>query len=303
MINTAFFIHALSPLHAGVGSTADVIDLPIARYKSTGIPFLPGSSIKGVLRDARDPANGTGLDKDRFLATFGPKSADASDHAGAIMVGDARLLALPVRSFKGTFAWVTSPLLLRLTSRDIAIEPLPGIPSVPAGGAFVTEGTCLQLRGAYAGEIVFQDIEIPASADPLADDWAKAIGSRLFPEDQLMFSERFAIVTDEIMTFLWETGTQVDTRIRIDPETRTVASGAMWQEESLPPETLLIGLMGADQARRQAARNGWGQPADVQATALPGEEVLQFGGKASVGRGRCRILPVSAPETGGADAG
>jgi CRISPR/Cas system CMR subunit Cmr4 (Cas7 group RAMP superfamily) len=31
--------------------------------------------------------------------------------------------------------------------------------------------------------------------------------------------------------------------------------------------------------------------------ALPKEESLQFGGKASVGRGRCRIIPVSAQST------
>ncbi|HEY7420145.1 MAG TPA: RAMP superfamily CRISPR-associated protein, partial [Ktedonobacteraceae bacterium] len=44
------FIHALSPLHAGTGQGAGVIDLPVAREKATNIPFLPGSSLKGALR-------------------------------------------------------------------------------------------------------------------------------------------------------------------------------------------------------------------------------------------------------------
>jgi len=44
------FVHALSPLHAGIGQGAGVIDLPIAREKATGIPFLPGSSLKGALK-------------------------------------------------------------------------------------------------------------------------------------------------------------------------------------------------------------------------------------------------------------
>ena len=39
-----FLLHALSPLHAGTGHAADVIDLPTARMKATGIPFVPGSS-------------------------------------------------------------------------------------------------------------------------------------------------------------------------------------------------------------------------------------------------------------------
>lgn len=49
----AFLLHALSPLHAGTGHSADVIDLPIARMKATGIPIAPSSSIEGKLRDAR----------------------------------------------------------------------------------------------------------------------------------------------------------------------------------------------------------------------------------------------------------
>ena len=46
------FLHALSPLHAGTGQGAGAIDLPVAREKATGLPYLPGSSLKGVLRDA-----------------------------------------------------------------------------------------------------------------------------------------------------------------------------------------------------------------------------------------------------------
>ena len=44
------FVHALSPLHAGTGQGAGIIDLPIAREKATGLPYLPGSSLKGTLR-------------------------------------------------------------------------------------------------------------------------------------------------------------------------------------------------------------------------------------------------------------
>ena len=46
------FVHAISPLHAGTGQGVGVIDLPVAREKATGLPYFPGSSLKGVLRDA-----------------------------------------------------------------------------------------------------------------------------------------------------------------------------------------------------------------------------------------------------------
>ncbi|HEU4636125.1 MAG TPA: type III-B CRISPR module RAMP protein Cmr4, partial [Edaphobacter sp.] len=111
-----YLVHALSPLHAGTGHAADIIDLPTVRMKATGIPFVPGSTIKGVLREAYRTNPSPRLEAEE--AIFGP-ARNPEAHAGALVVGDARLLALPVRSFKGTFAWVTSPLLLTLAERDL----------------------------------------------------------------------------------------------------------------------------------------------------------------------------------------
>src|SRR6266571_8926778 len=109
------FVHALSPLHAGIGQGAGVIDLPMAREKATGLPFLPGSSLKGALR---------ALCVDQAMRTklFGPDTAGSdpnSDYASAIQFSDQRLLLLPIRSLAGTFAWVTSPYVLRRLVRDL----------------------------------------------------------------------------------------------------------------------------------------------------------------------------------------
>jgi CRISPR-associated protein Cmr4 len=101
------------------------------------------------------------------------------------------------------------------------------------------------------------------------------------------FTKRFVLVDDETMAFLWETATQIDTRIRINPETRTVAKGALWNEESLPPETLLIGLAEASKSRNQGTSLSASKVLDY---ALNGTAPLQFGGKATVGRGRCKLV-------------
>lgn len=271
-----FLLHALSPLHAGTGHTADIIDLPTARMKATGIPFLPGSSIKGVLRDAR-----RATDREKTEAVFGP-SDDPAAHAGALVVGDARLLALPVRSFRGTFAWVTSPLLLTLAKRDLEETNL-AIPNIDARGARTAPGTvCV-----HNGKLYLEDLDLAASVAAEATAWAQCLAPLAFPGDDI-FTKRFAIVDDDTMAFLWETATQVDARIRLDERTRTVAPGALWLEESLPPETLLIGLLAADRSRR---RNVNMTPDEVLDFALSGEEVHQLGGKATTGRGRCRIVP------------
>jgi CRISPR-associated protein Cmr4 len=275
-----YLLHALSPLHAGTGHAADVIDLPIARMKATNIPFVPGSSIKGVLREARraaDPAD------PKTEAVFGPENRP-EDHAGALVVGDARLLALPVRSFRGTFAWTTSPLLLTLARRD-----LPGAPLVPpfeGRGARVAPGSaCL-----HDDRLYLEDLDLLAIRSDEVARWAQLLAPLVSPGADI-FTTRFAIVDDETMTFLCETATQVDARVRIDERTRTVKSGALWLEESLPPETLLLGLLAGDRSRKNGVDM---KPDQVLDHALRGEELLQLGGKATVGRGRCRILRVMA---------
>ena len=273
-----FLLHALSPLHAGTGHAADVIDLPIARMKATGIPVVPGSSIKGVLRDACRQ-----VDHERTEAVFGP-SDDPAAHAGALIVGDARLLALPVRSFRGTFAWVSSPLLLRLAKRDLVASELP-VPHMAGRSAQVaSENVCV-----YQKRLYLEDIDLPAESSADVKTWAQRLATTAALEDDL-FTHRFVVVDDDTMTFFWETATQVDARVRLDDATRTVAQGALWLEESLPPETLLIGLLAADRSRRPETEM---TPDAVLDFALPKETILQFGGKATIGRGRCRIIPVN----------
>jgi CRISPR-associated protein Cmr4 len=279
MKRQTYILHALSPLHAGVGQAAELIDLPIARLKGSGIPFVPGSSIKGVLRDARNGAP-------EVIAVFGPDQNNAGDHAGALVCTDARLLALPVRSFRGTFAFVTSPLLLALAARDL--DRAPTIPSVPSQKCMAaTELTS-------DGKVYLEDLDLEAAgSDPDFTAWVARFAPvfGIDPDGQQMFRSRFAIVDDETMTFLWETATQLDQRVRIDPETRSVARGQLWLEESLPPETLLIGQLLAERSRK---RDHQMEPDEVMNFALPpgAEQVLQFGGKSTVGRGRCRMVPL-----------
>ena len=281
MMTKSFLLHALSPLHAGTGHAADVIDLPTARMKATGIPFVPGSSIKGVLRDARRAG-----DRERTEAVFGP-SDDPAAHAGALVVGDARLLALPVRSFRGTFAWTTSPLLLTLAKRDLDEVSLP-IPSITGRGAQLARESCCL----HQGRLYLEDLDLPATESNEATVWAQRLAPLASPGDDI-FTKRFAVVDDDTMAFLWETATQVDARVRLDEKTRTVAPGALWLEESLPPESLLIGLLAADRSRRRGVNM---TPDDVLGFALANEEVHQLGGKATTGRGRCRIVPIARKE-------
>lgn len=280
----AYIVHALSPLHAGTGQAQGAIDLPIARLRGTGIPYLPGSSVKGVLRDASRPRSAS-EDDGAVHAAFGPDVPDEEKRfAGALTFGDARLLALPIRSFKGTFAWVTSPLLLRLARRDLAWTL--DVPRLTAStSTLLTSSTVLEANG----HIFLEEMECkkhPAPGD-LVDRWAAKIAAAAFAGDEELFTERFAIVDDETMSHLWVCCTQVDARVRIDRERGVVQDGALWYEESLPAETLLVGVAVAADKRQ-------GHEGATLLNRFVGKQRddLQFGGKATVGRGRARFLPV-----------
>jgi CRISPR-associated protein Cmr4 len=118
MVAKLMLLHAETPMHPGAGSALGTVDLPVARERHTGFPLIPGSSLKGVLRDKC--ANGNPKDE-KVFAVFGPDTEGAAKHAGALSLTDARLLAFPLRSLSGLFAWVTCPAVLERFLRDLRI--------------------------------------------------------------------------------------------------------------------------------------------------------------------------------------
>lgn len=289
------FVHALSPLHAGTGQGVGVIDLPIAREKATNLPFLPGSSIKGTLRDLCAPPH-----RDRV---FGPEAgANAGDYAGSAQFADARLLLLPVRSLAGTFAWVTSPYILQRLQRDAQNTSGPIVPAtvpqpVNAESCLVVEGCKVTLPNTTSAYL--EDLDLQAVLSPEAAIWAQWLAAQVFPGDnawQRMLSERFCIVHDDVMSFLLQTATEITARIKLLDDQKTVQQGGLWYEESLPCETILSGLIVATPVRGNGAAL---TPADIfEAIGGTLKKPTQLGGKATVGRGLCRLQMLSTELAG-----
>lgn len=279
------FVHALSPLHAGTGQGVDVIDLPIAREKSTGIPFLPGSSLKGVLRDSCP-------DNER-AEVFGPDSKNAEEYASSVQFSDQRLLLLPIRSVKGTFAWVTSPYLLRRFVRealDVGLSGLPPIPELKGTQAMVVQQKCaISLVYDQKTMVVLEDLDLAAVPNEHTNSWASWMAQRIFPsqpEWQDILKARFCVVHDDVLGFLLKTATEITARIKLQEHTKTVEQGRLWYEEALPTETILSGLVVAAPTKKA------GRTADKVFEVVEKLTIgttLQLGGKATVGRGLCRI--------------
>lgn len=287
-----YFVHALSPLHAGTGHGTGVIDMPIAREKATGIPYLPGSSVKGTLKDLlRDNEVLSATEKKLF---FGPDTDNADEHASAAQFADARLLLLPVRSLRGTFAWVTSPYLLQRLAREakdagIHLEAECTIPTFTSRQEAFVSGDAITYQG---NKVIIEDLDlnIDLTKSSSAAAWATWIGKHAFGEqtEREMLAKRLCIVHDDALSFLLNTATEVVARIRLDPEKKTVEQGALWYEEALPTESVLVGIALGQTVKD---RNGTAFTSDQvmqEMTKLNGL-AAQFGGKATVGRGLCRV--------------
>ena len=264
---SAVYLHAITPVHSGTGQTVAVIDLPIAREKATGWPIIPGSSMKGVVRAA------TPGDEAAKKATFG-----SPEKAGEI-------LCLPVRSFFGTFAWVTCPLVLQRFAKDMKAIGA-ALPFTAAPPTVANEDACKVCPGSKlvnANKVYLEDLDLNAAEDASATQAsATGIAQAVFAGDQTAqrhFTERFAIVSDELFSFLSENGTEIAARIALDPQTGTTSGelGNLWYEEAVPAETIFAG----------AALHANGSDPK---TLLNGISYVQIGGNASVGRGLCRVI-------------
>ncbi len=288
------FIHALSPVHAGTGQSTGAIDLAIARDRATGFPVVPGTSVKGSLR-AR--AKDMGKPDTFIFPLFGPDTANASDHAGGVAIGDANLLLLPARSIGGTFAWVTSPYLLARFARDCAEANLGNVPlgkqlqPAKVEHCVIATDSCLKVthkkQGKSTDEVIFEDLNLEPEKTEAVDKLAQFIGQYVFPSDdfwQESLRKRLCIVHDEVMSFLSQHATDIVARVALKHESKTVDN--LWHEESLPTESILVSLVAAV-PNGKTGKDAQGLLSDFAEVA---QGSIQFGGKATVGRGRCRVV-------------
>lgn len=295
------FIHTHSPLHAGVGQGAGVIDLPIAREKATSIPYLPGASLKGAMRTRCLQDNGLKQYKD----IFGSDPEELPHRASSVMFTDQRLLLLPVRSVAGTFAWVTSPYVLRRFVREISevndlLEEVPALPSISLQSTTCYLSTKRTSALTINDTVYLEDFNLQPATDLDIEPWAEWLGKRLFQSEQEaswrdLFIERFCLVHDDLFHFLCQHATEITTRIRLQDEVKTVTDGGLWYEEALPAETILSGILVINPVNGINLKNGEDlSPEQKISDALKEitSKTLQFGGKATVGRGLCKVYLV-----------
>lgn len=261
-------IFTRTPLHVGAGSSVGAVDQPVVRERHTGYPVIPGSAIKGVLADLWLEKNEDGStfflekeidgkkvyesvrDKDG-VGLFG--KTDAKDAAaGSLLIGEGKLLAFPVRSAKGCWAWLTCPLALKRFARDcgIATDGDSGAPAPqPKDGSTSQFAPAPADDEAYApaklkvgNSVVFE--EYPLKVDK---DVPKAIVDLLagLSDDEVWkaIADHLAIVSDDLFAYFAKNACEIANHNRIDDKKGVVANGALFSQENVPSETMFYSVL------------------------------------------------------------
>lgn len=287
-------LYAETSIHAGANGSTSVIDLPIMREAHTGWPCVFGSAMKGAMRakaEKRDKAEKNELEESLLNIVFGPSS---TEHAGAVAVGDARLLLLPVRSLTSHFKWVTCPSLLRRAFNDAKrvgkATPDAVLKTIDAAG--LTEDSALQVG--KAGVLYLEEFQCKTQQTDLAALVTWLAGFVPTEED---FADRLnnqlVIVHDDLFAHLAQHATPVSPHIAINNETKTVVGGMLWYEETLPPETLMYLTVAANNSRNKELKIAADEVLDSLLSLFPeSAPYLQIGGNETVGMGWCRVSAV-----------
>lgn len=243
-------------IHVGGGQSEGVVDLPVVREAVTDFPYFPGSGLKGALRDWASRHGVPDLE-----TLFGKQ-----ENAGQLLVADARLLALPVRSLHDACRWVTCPHLWERYRRDARRlgRNVPELAALPHPGKALGQGE---------GRVVLEERGFELEGG-LPDTVIKELACLLlYMETQCRLRTSLMLLHDDDFVWFARYGLAVHARNVLDDENKT--SRNLWYEESLPPDSLLYTLLGErSEGKLQALIN-----------ALANTPYLQVGGNETVGQG------------------
>lgn len=268
-------LFAETSLHPGVGQVVGAVDLPVAREKTTGYPVILGSSLKGALRDKAEQMWGEGEEKLRRI--FGE-----SDQAGSLLITDARLLLLPVRSLPGPFKWVTCPYILERLKRDGELMGLSWDFDIPDPGDKV-------LVQEEMGELFLEEIVFSTSKGKDLNKIVETL-KEFIPHDSVKkrLETQLVIIDDKEFQYFAQYGLPINARNVLN---KNKTSDNLWYEEVVPPDTLFYSLI-----FERKLTEGQNDLYEVE-SLFKDSPYLQVGGNETIGQGWCRIQWFSGGES------
>jgi CRISPR-associated protein Cmr4 len=236
-------MYAVSPCHAGSGSSLGTVDSPIQRERHTNWPVIQSSGMKGALRANFDRYKNNIPNKDELKYfeditknIFGTDKAEGTQngYAGAISVSDAKILAFPMRSSAAPFVWITCPAVLKRLSRDLAITGIKvqTPDEVNKELSWINDSNALCVSGKLKGAILLEDYEVKVEESKTAENLK---GLLKYFEG----AEKILVVDDKIFDYGVSDCTQITAQIAIDQKTGTTTTGSLRYQEELPADSLM----------------------------------------------------------------
>lgn len=302
MTTRLLYLFTRTPLHVGAGASVGAIDQPIQRERHTGFPIIPASSLKGSFADQwNDMLEDQSGKRVRGTSTaawlFGSDDANNAA-AGSLLFSEARLLAFPIRSARGSYAWITSQLLLQRAKRDgvftdAAAEEIKNLkePEDKQDKAYAIFQQDPLGLGGDKKQIVLEEYCFHRNEQEFPSKLAKALAVLVPDELFKSITERLVLVSNGMMSHFVTTACEVAQHVRISDETGTAEGTGLFNQENVPADTLFYSVLSATAGRSASFKDK--KPEDSlnefanKLTAA--NHVFQFGGDASTGLGFCSV--------------
>lgn len=264
------YYHCITPIHVGSGSNLGVVDLPVYREIHTDFPVIPSSAIKGVLRARYEME----VSKEEAKKIFGSEekeenSEQATLQAGEVIFTDAKILLFPVKSLKGVFVWITSPLVISRFVRDTGKKLDIDFSKLTETNALVSSD-----RPVVSGKVILEEFSFDAVKEEKIKQIKDIVKHSIDPE-------KIVVLPDNIFRFFVKNYTEIVARIRIDQAKGTVKEGGLWYQELVPAETVYYSCMMSRVSDNDSLE---------KISQFINGKTLQFGGDETLGRGYTKIV-------------
>ena len=262
-----YLLKVLTPLHIGAGQGLGHVDLPIVREAHTNFPYVPGTSLKGALRnleikkvaekreekpsqleekltdkDKFDPKEEDILRLAKIFGTVGEvaeRDKEALEKgkevgAGKVLFSDAFIVLFPVKSAKGVFSLTTCPYVINRFFELLGIDQR--VEDVPEGKVKVLNinGHKNLIKDNNEYKLLLEEFVFEAEESEELKKFVELVGTFVGEEKK----QRIVCVNDtDFMDFV-SNYTEVRTHIKINLDTGTVDRGALWTEEYVPAESI-----------------------------------------------------------------
>ena len=251
-----YLLKVLTPLHIGAGQGLGHVDLPIVREAHTNFPYIPGTSLKGALRnlEINQVARARGerpsqveerLKSDqkeedilRLAKIFGVAGEGAEEGkevgAGKVLFSDAFIVLFPVKSAKGIFSLTTCPYVINRFFELLGIDQR--VKDVPEGKVKVlnTNGHKNLINDKNKYKLLLEEFVFEAEESEELKKFVELVGTFVGEGKK----QRIVCVNDtDFMDFV-SNYTEVQTHIKINLDTGTADRGALWTEEYVPAESI-----------------------------------------------------------------